>query len=223
MTDNRWITFDCFGTLVDWHTGYRRALAPIAGDRADELIRAYHEFERSIEAERPHRLYKDVLVSALEQGARKIGLRLPSGHSDVIVRHWGELPFHGDVAATLAALRGAGWKLAMLTNCDNDLFARTLEKFPLKPDLVVTAEMVGSYKPELGHFTRFERESGVERRNWIHAACSWFHDIAPARRLGIARIWVDRDKTGHDPAAATRVLPNLVDLPKTVAEVQAAR
>lgn len=219
MTDNRWITFDCFGTLVDWHTGYRRALAPIAGDRADELIHAYHEFERSIEAERPHRLYKDVLVSALEQGARKIGLRLPSGQSDVIVRHWGELPFHGDVAAALAALRGAGWKLAMLTNCDNDLFAQTLERFPLRPDLVVTAEMVGSYKPELGHFTRFERESGVERRNWIHAACSWFHDIAPARRLGIARIWVDRDKTGHDPSAATRVLPDVTGLPKTVAEI----
>jgi 2-haloacid dehalogenase len=219
MTSERWVTFDCFGTLVDWHTGYRRVLAPIAGDRTDELIRAYHEFERSIETERPHRLYKDVLASALEQGAEKIGLRLPAGQSDVIVRHWGELPFHSDVGAALTALRHAGWKLAMLTNCDNDLFAKTLETFPLRPDFVVTAEMVQSYKPELGHFNRFERDSGVERRNWIHAACSWFHDIDPARRLGIARVWVDRDKTGHDPSAATRVLPNLVDLPKTIAEL----
>ena len=110
----------------------------------------------------------------------------------------------------------------MLTNCDNDLFAKTLAKFPLKPDLVVTAEMVGSYKPELGHFKRFQQESGVERNNWIHAACSWFHDIAPARRMGVKRIWVDRDKTGHDPAAATRVLPDVTGLPKAVSELRDA-
>lgn len=219
MGGDRWVTFDCFGTLVDWHGGYRRILSPIAGDRTDELIRAYHEFERSIEAERPHRLYKDVLTAGLEQGARKIGLSLAKGQSDALVRHWGEQPFYGDVAAALGALREAGWKLAMLTNCDNDLFALTLAKFPLRPDLAVTAEMAGSYKPELGHFKRFQQESGVERRNWIHAACSWFHDIAPARRMGVKRIWVDRDKTGHDPAAATRVLPDLTGLAKTVAEI----
>jgi 2-haloacid dehalogenase len=219
MTNDRWVTFDCFGTLVDWHTGYRQALFPIAGARTDELMGAYHEFERAIEAERPHHLYKDVLTTALELGARKIGVQLPDGQSDVLVRQWGEQPFYGDVATALDALRAAGWKLAMLTNCDDDLFARTLDRFPLRPDLVVTAEMVGSYKPELGHFARFEQETGVERRNWIHAACSWFHDIAPARRFGVKRVWVDRDKTGDDPAAATRVLPNLVDLPKTVEEL----
>lgn len=219
MTGDRWVTFDCFGTLVDWHSGYRRVLSPIAGDRTDELIRAYHEFERSIERERPHRLYKDVLTTGLARGAEKIGLALPKEQSDVIVRNWGELPFYRDVPSSLAALRNAGWKLAMLTNCDNDLFAKTLAKFPLRPDLVVTAEMVGSYKPELGHFNRFQQESGVERRNWIHAACSWFHDIAPARRLGLKRVWVDRDKTGHDPAAATCVLPDVTGLPKTVAEL----
>jgi 2-haloacid dehalogenase len=219
MASDRWVTFDCFGTLVDWHSGYRKILNPIAGDRTDALIRAYHEFERAIEAERPHRLYKDVLTAGLEQAAGKIGLALPKGEADVIVRKWGEQPFYGDVAAALGALRAAGWKLAMLTNCDNDLFAKTLAKFPVKPDLAVTAEMVGSYKPELGHFKRFQQESGVERRNWIHAACSWFHDVAPARRMGVKRIWVDRDKTGDDPAAATRVLPDVTALPTTVAEI----
>src|SRR5262249_21004684 len=150
MTSDRWVTFDCFGTLVDWHSGYRKILSPIAGARTDELIRAYHEFERAIEKERPHRLYKDVLAAGLEQGARKIGIALPKGEADVIVRHWGELPFYGDVAAALGALREAGWKLAMLTNCDNDLFAKTLARFPGKPDLVVTAEMAGSYKAAPG-------------------------------------------------------------------------
>jgi 2-haloacid dehalogenase len=107
----------------------------------------------------------------------------------------------------------------MLTNCDNDLFARTLESFPVRPDLVVTAERVGSYKPALGHFLQFERETGVARDNWVHTACSWIHDIAPARELGLKRIWIDRDRTGHDPAAATRVLPDLTQLPKTVREI----
>jgi 2-haloacid dehalogenase len=220
MTGDRWVTFDCFGTLVDWHGGYRKILSPIAGGRTDALIAAYHEFERAIEKERPHRLYKDVLTAGLAQAAEKIGLALPKGEADVIVRKWGELPFYGDVGSALGALREAGWKLAMLTNCDNDLFAKTLAKFPVKPDLVVTAEMVQSYKPELGHFKRFQQESGVERANWIHTACSWFHDVAPARRMGVKRIWVDRDKTGHDPAAATRVLPDVTNLPRTVAELR---
>jgi 2-haloacid dehalogenase len=221
MANDRWVTFDCFGTLVDWLTGHRRALAPLAGSRTDELIRAYHAFERPLEAERPHRLYKDVLIAALERGAQQIGFRLPQGQSDVLVREWGGMPFYEDVGPALRTLRDAGWKLAMLTNCDNDLFARTLERFPLRPDLVVTAETVGSYKPALGHFTRFEQETGIERGNWIHAACSWFHDIEPARRCGVKRVWVDRDKTGDDPAAATRVIPNLVDLPRTVGEIAA--
>src|SRR5215469_16506553 len=121
MTSDRWVTFDCFGTLVDWHSGYRKILSPIAGGRTDELIRAYHEFERVLERERPHRLYKDVLTAGLTQAAGKIGLALPKGEADVIVRRWGEQPFYGDVGVALGALHKAGWKLAMLTNCDNDL------------------------------------------------------------------------------------------------------
>jgi 2-haloacid dehalogenase len=217
MATDRWVTFDCFGTIVDWHSGYRQALSPIAGSRTDELIRAYHGFEQTIEAQSPHRLYKDVLTTGIGLAARQLGL--PDDQSDVLVRQWGEFPFFADVGPALGALHAAGWKIAMLTNCDNDLFARTLERFPVRPDLVVTAEMAGSYKPALGHFARFEEDTGVDRAHWIHAACSWFHDIVPARQLGLKRIWVDRDKTGHDPEAATSVLPDLVDLPKVVAEI----
>jgi 2-haloacid dehalogenase len=215
MTTNRWVSFDCFGTLVDWRNGFRRALQPIAGERTDALIHAYHGFERALEAEKPHRLYKDVLTMGVKRGAAEIGLALPEGQADALVREWGGMRFFSDVEPALGALREAGWKLAMLTNCDNDLFARTLESFPV----VVTAERVGSYKPALGHFLHFERETGVARDNWIHAACSWIHDIAPARELGLKRIWIDRDRTGHDPTAATRVLPDLTNLPKTVREI----
>jgi 2-haloacid dehalogenase len=213
MTTDRWISFDCFGTLIDWHAGYRAILAPIAGGRTAELIAAYHDRERTLEAERPHRLYRDVLTAGLEQAARQIGLALPPDEADVIARRWGQLPFYDDVARALSELRAGGFKIGILTNCDDDLFARTLERFPgPHPDLVVTAQQVGSYKPDLGHFRQFERLTGVAHPNWVHAACSWFHDIEPARRIGITRIWVDRDRTGHDPAAASRVLANVQDL-----------
>jgi 2-haloacid dehalogenase len=213
MTADRWITFDCFGTLIDWHAGYRAILTPIAGERTADLITAYHSFEPTLEAERPHRLYRDVLTAGMEQAARQIGLALPAAEADVVARKWGELPFYDDVPRALAELRTAGFRIGILTNCDDDLFARTLERFPgPRPDLVVTAQQVGSYKPDLGHFRQFEHKIDVAHRNWIHAACSWFHDIEPARRIGIARIWVDRDRTGHDPAAASHVLANLRDL-----------
>ncbi len=213
MTTDRWITFDCFGTLIDWHAGYRAILAPIAGQGTGALIAAYHGFERTLEAERPHRLYREVLTTGLAQAARQIGLALPPAEADVVARRWGELPLYDDVSRALSDLRAGGFKIGILTNCDDDLFARTLERFPRPhPDLVVTAQQVGSYKPDLGHFRQFERQSGVAPGNWVHAACSWFHDIEPARRMGIARIWVDRDRTGHDPAAASHVLANLQDL-----------
>ena len=218
MTVERWITFDCFGTLIDWHRGYRAILDPIAGARADELIKAYHGCERALETERPHRLYREVLTMGLARAARKIGLALPPSEAEAVAREWGSLPLYADTAPALAALRAAGFKIGILTNCDDDLFARTLESFPRPhPDLVVTAQQVESYKPALGHFEHFERKTGVSRHNWVHAACSWFHDIEPARRLGIARIWVDRDRTGHDPGAASRVMPDL----RGIAEVAA--
>ena len=219
MTSDRWITFDCFGTLIDWHGGYRAILAPIAGERTDELIKAYHDLERVLEADRPHRLYREVMTVGLAQAAQRIGLALPPTEADVLVRKWGEQQLFDDVPQALSRLRTGGFKIGILTNCDDDLFAWTLERFPgPRPDLVVTAQQVGSYKPDLGHFRHFEQTSGVARGNWVHAACSWFHDIEPARRIGVARVWVNRDRTGDDPAAASRVLPDLSEL----AEVAAA-
>ena len=79
--------------------------------------------------------------------------------------------------------------------------------------MVVTAQQVGSYKPALGHFIRFEQQTGVARGNWVHVANSWFHDIEPARRYGVTRIWMDRDRTGDDPTAASHVIARVADLP----------
>jgi 2-haloacid dehalogenase len=220
MAHDRWVTFDCFGTLIDWSGGFRTILAPVAGERTEELERTYHSFERRLEVEQPHRLYRDVLTTGLAQAAQEIGLTLAAADADLLARRWGELPLYPDVPQGLDALRAAGWKIGVLTNCDDDLFAQTLARHPqLAPDLVVTAEQVGSYKPEFGHFVRFEAQTGVARQDWVHAANSWFHDIEPARRQGITRVWVNRDQTGHDPAAASRVIAGVRDLPAAVAAV----
>ena len=199
----RWVTFDCFGTLVDWNTGFAAILAPLVGDKTPDVMRAYHHFERLLEQETPHRLYKDVLTAALSRAAEEVGVPLSESQARRLPQQWATLPVFGDVEAMLADLRGDGCRLAVLTNCDDDLFAQTQRAFRAPFDLVVTAERVCDYKPSPAHFRYFTRVSGVTPGAWIHVANSWYHDIAPARDLGIPRVWLDRDDTGETPAAAS--------------------
>jgi 2-haloacid dehalogenase len=199
----RWVTFDCFGTLVDWNAGFAAALTPMFGARTAEGLRAYHEFERKLESERPHRLYKDVLAGALGLAAARLEVALTDEASQALQNSWARLPLFADVELMLAQLRADGYRLAVLTNCDDDLFAQTDRAFRRPFDLVITAEQVRAYKPSLAHFQRFSERSGATPKDWVHVACSWYHDIVPARAMGIPRIWLDRDRTGEDPAAAS--------------------
>lgn len=218
MSD-RWASFDCYGTIVDWLSGMGAALSDVVGDDAPRLLDAYHRYEVRVERERPYRRYREVLVEALRRGAMEEDIELPAGREDVLVRAWPRLPLYEDVVPALRRLRDDGWKLAVLTNCDDDLFATTRERFPVELDLVVTAEQVGSYKPDIGHLRRFAERSGADEERWVHVACSWVHDIEPAARLGIHRVWVDRDRTGHDASIATAVIPDFVRLPETLTEI----
>jgi len=214
---NRWVTFDCFGTLVDWHTGFSAVLCEVSGDRVADVLAAYHRHERIVESERPHRLYTDVLATAVRRAAEDIGmLPVTEEQAMALPRRWGSLPVFPDVEPALAGLRAAGYRLAVLTNCDDDLFAETQKSFHQPFDLVITAEQVKDYKPSRSHFRRFYRVSGVEMTDWVHVACSWFHDIEPARELGVKRIWVDRDRTGEDRSAATVCLPDGTGLVEAV-------
>lgn len=216
---NRWVTFDCFGTLVDWHSGFAALLGDIAGDRVPELLKAYHQYERAVEKERPHRLYRDVLETALRRAAGELAVPISDEQATALPRNWRRLPVFPDVEAELAALRATGFRLAVLTNCDNDLFAETQKGFRQPFDLVVTAEDAKDYKPSLAHFRRFFRLSGVDLDNWTHVACSFFHDIGPAREMGIQRIWVDRDRTGQDASIATARLPDARGLAAAVQDL----
>lgn len=216
---NRWVTFDCFGTLVDWHSGFSTILRTFAGERVDELLTAYHRHEAAIEAERPHRLYKDVLATAVRRAGQEIGLPVTNEQASALSRQWGSLSVFNDVEPALAELRTNGFRLAVLTNCDDNLFAQTQRSFKQPFDLVVTAEQVKDYKPSPSHFRRFFRMSGVDMIDWVHVACSWFHDIAPGREFGLKCIWVDRDGTGQDPAGIATRIVDARNLVETVHEV----
>jgi 2-haloacid dehalogenase len=209
------MSFDCFGTLVDWLSGYRRILEPIAGNMTERLLSAYHRQERFVESEQPFRPYKQVLASSLSRAANEIGLPLSEGQANVLSKEWHRQPVFDDVEPALAQLRSAGWKLAVLTNCDEDLFERTHGCFRERFDLVVTAEHVRSYKPATAHFRSFQQQTGVRMEDWVHVACSWFHDIVPARQLGLRHIWLNRERENEDAGETLRIY-SAADLAKAI-------
>ena len=211
-----WATFDCYGTLVDWVTGMQRAVESLGLDDPDRLLRAYYKLELDVERERPGTRYREILAETLRRAAARERIPLPPGGEHVLAERWDDMPVFGDTVPALEALRSDGWRLAILTNCDNDLISRTVAMLGVDFDLVVTAEDVGSYKPDHGHWRRFAERTDGQRGFWVHVACSWVHDIEPARDLQLPRVWIDRERTGHDPAIASAVLPNLVPLPETL-------
>jgi 2-haloacid dehalogenase len=213
----RWVTFDCFGTLIDWNTGFASILRPLAGDSTSALMAAYHRCERAVEGEKPHRLYKHVLVESVLRAAEDIGMAVSEGQAQALPDSWDRLPLFADVEPMLASLRGSGYSIGVLTNCDDDLFERTERAFVVRFDRVITAEQVRSYKPSLAHFHRFA--SLAKPDHWVHVACSWYHDISPARELGIKRIWLDRDRTGEDPAAASARVTSAGEVSSAVARL----
>ena len=108
----------------------------------------------------------------------------------------------GDVESLLAELRLRGYKIGVLTNCDDAQFESAHRKFLRPFDLFVTAERVRGYKPSPWHFRAFELLTGARKDDWVHVACSWYHDIAPAQARGVNCVWLDRDRTAEPPAGA---------------------
>jgi 2-haloacid dehalogenase len=218
---DKWLTFDCYGTIVDWNTGMRGALTAVAGGDVDQLLAVYHRAELELEAGPGWTPYREVLTAGLAWAAEREGLSLPAGGAETFVRAWPDMPVFEDAGPALTALREQGWRLAILTNCDDDLFASTRPRLPVPFDLWVTAQKVGSYKPDLGHFRNFADQTEVTKANWIHVANSWVHDILPAARMGLRSVWVDRDSTGHPAKLAERRITAMRRLPEAVADVNA--
>ena len=219
MAANRWLTFDCYGTIADWNACMLSALEPVVGTAAGTLLAAYHRAEAILEAGPQWRPYREVLTDGLTLASRRTGIGVRPGLSGALVEAWPGMAIFPDVDEALTALVASGWHLAILTNCDNDLFESTAEKLPAPFEIVVTAEQVKSYKPDLGHFRKFAEMTGATPANWIHVANSWVHDISPASRMGLRSVWVDRDRTGHPAKFAERRVTAMRRLPESVLDV----
>ena len=203
------ITFDCYGTLIDWENGIRRAFSA-AGLDADAALAAYAQIEPVVERE-TYRRYRDVLTATAHQVAEQLGtpVEQPSFLAESLPS-W--TPFD-DTNAALERLKAAGIRLGILSNTDDDLIAATRKHFTVPFDLVITAQQVLSYKPGEAHF-RTAREAIGDAR-WLHAAQSNFHDIVPANALRIDTAWINRHgepaRPGGKPKYEYRNLTQLAD------------
>ena len=214
MSD-RWLTFDCFGTLIDWRHGIRTTGELLFPGRGDDFLDAYIALEAEVE-EGPFKRYRAVLAETTRRAAKQLGLELKADDATALVStipHWPPFP---DVGPALAELRKEGWKFALLTNCDRDIIALTQRRLPASFDAVVTAEDVSAYKPNHAHFKLFQSTFGSSADAWIHVAQSYFHDIKPTHELGITRVWVNRQGENDDPSIAEAVIRGLADLPAAV-------
>jgi 2-haloacid dehalogenase len=212
LAGGRWVTFDCYGTLVDWLAGMRAAIASVAPDDAGRLLAAYHEEEPKVQAE-GFRRYRDVLAEALTRATAREDVALAPGQEQVLGDTLPDWPVFGDVPEALGRLRDDGWRLALLSNVDDDLVAGTIPHLGVPIDAVVTAERVGSYKPALGHFDTFRAEQAPD--HWVHVAQSLFHDIEAVAPMGLPSVWINRQGE-PDPGLATATLPGLRELPETL-------
>lgn len=222
MDSTEWLTFDCYGTLIDWEAGVTDALIPFLGsprslDRGT-LAARYIEIEAVVEHE-TYRRYREVLTKASVRLMRELGHPLPRGRESVLadsLTNWRAFP---EVPDALRQLRDDGYRLAILSNVDRDLIAASVPRLGVTPDVIVTAEDCRSYKPATGHWTAFQERTGAGPRQTIHVAASLYHDMVPASALGYRTVYVNRHDAPVTGAAPTRVLTDLTRLPETVREL----
>jgi 2-haloacid dehalogenase len=195
----RWATFDCYGTLIDWNGGIGRELERLYGaDRAGRLLRVYHELEPQVQREHPARSYRDVLTVTLARLAAGEGLPLAPADEAALARSlpaWQPFP---EAQAALEDARKRGWKLAILSNTDRDYIDASLSLIGVPFDHVIVASEIGSYKPGHRHWEAFDEHVGGDSGR-AHVGASLFHDVAPSIELGLPTIWVNRLGEGPEP------------------------
>jgi 2-haloacid dehalogenase len=206
---DRWATFDCYGTLIDWNGGIRAELARVFGEeRADELLVRYHELEPGLEAD-GSRGYREVLTEAMRQ------LGAPAGEEGGLAESlpsWQPFP---ETQAALEEARDRGWRLAILSNSDPEQIEASKALIGVAFDQTVVAGEIHSYKPAPGHWREFAARTGADPARHVHVGASLFHDVAPATALGLPTIWINRLGEEPDPPP-TRELPDLVGLADTL-------
>jgi putative hydrolase of the HAD superfamily len=205
------LSFDCYGTLIDWETGFVEALRPWTarhGIADDALLEAIAAHETVVESEHPTTRYPDVLAETLQRVADQFGVDASAEERAAFGASVPDWPAFPDSHVALTALQRR-FRLIILSNIDRTSFAASARRLGIEFDLVITAEDVGSYKPDPANFAALLDGAagvGIERAELVHVAQSLYHDHVPAKAIGLPTAWIDRRHgragTGATPGAA---------------------
>ncbi len=202
----RLITFDCYGTLIDWESGMLAALRPLFardGHSVSDLqmLELYGEIEADLESG-PYLPYRQVLSQAAQEIGHRLGKEISAQESSAFAESLTRWEPFIDTVAALQSL-AKRFRLGIISNVDDDLFAETRKKLaPVEFDFVITAQLMQSYKPSHRNFEEAIRRSGLSKDQILHAGQSLYHDIAPANALGISNVWVNRPSIRPGSGAA---------------------
>jgi 2-haloacid dehalogenase len=210
----RLISFDCYGTLIDWEAGIFSALRPTLAAHgktiADaDLLRLYSELESAAQQGEFHP-YREVLQSVVRGFGKHLGFTPTDSQTRSLPESLANWPPFADTIAALRKLKQR-YQLAVISNVDDDLFAPTARRLQIPFDYVVTAQQANAYKPSLQMFRLAQQRTGAAPGQWLHVAQSVHHDVVPARSLGIATVWVNRpsSRPGSGAAKAATGQPDL--------------
>ncbi|MBZ5629971.1 MAG: haloacid dehalogenase type II [Acidobacteriia bacterium] len=209
-----WLTFDCYGTLIDWDRGILSTLRPILAAHGRNLsdagiLELFAAIER-VEEAGEYRPYRQILESVMTKMAARLVFRISGEEVRSLPDSLGDWAPFPDTVAALRQLKQR-YRLAVISNTDDDLFARTATHLETPFDAVITAQQARSYKPSLNNFRIALERLGVRREKVLHVAQSLYHDIAPANELGIASVWVNRnERAGASGGAAGAAKPDLI-------------
>jgi 2-haloacid dehalogenase len=217
LTDFKVLSFDCYGTLIDWETGIWSALQPLiasTGIDRETALRTFGTFEAEQEHETPGLLYRDLLARV----HAKLAGHWNAGSSEAMDRVFGasvgDWPAFTDSPAALAYLK-RHYKLVILSNVDRQSFAESNRRLGVAFDAICTAEDIGAYKPSFKNFEYLVarvRELGHDKSEILHTAQSLYHDHAPAEQLGLARCWINRRGDKGTGSGATKSVAQMPDL-----------
>ena len=195
-----WISFDCYGTLIDWETGISNAVATIFARNGvrktrPEILALFADAEPRVQASGEFLDYRHVLRDVMQIIAWEVSIRLHDAQAEDLPDSMSRWPVFPDARDALLKLQPR-YGLAIISNVDDDLFGHSEEALGVKFDAVVTSQQARSYKPDLRGFEIARDRMRVENERWLHVGESLFHDIGPANQLGIDSVWVNRPDRG---------------------------
>jgi 2-haloacid dehalogenase len=216
-----WLTFDCYGTLIQWDEGLTEAVRRILAKRgpasvdAGEFIRIYDGHEHALEEERPHRSFRDVSAEALRRAMQELGLAYEAQDAEILTSGISRMPPFPEAVAALGALKRQGHRLCIISNTDDAIIAGNVAQLGCHIDRVITAEQAQAYKPSPRIFAHAHAALGVSKEDIVHICASPHLDLVAARDTGFRCIWIDRGTGRKAPSdyVPDRIFPTLDHVP----------